>query len=665
MAKKWWYDFPWREIQTNLRETDMADIKAGEFVRQLQSFDATVVMINTSGIIASYPTELDFHFQSEYLTGDSLEDIIRECHRAGIRVIARTDFSKVRLPVYEQHPEWAFRRRDGGIVNYNGDVHVCINSDYQQKYALEIMAETVRKLDIDGMFFNMGGFVQRDYSGNTYGLCHCARCRERFLDAYGFALPETDSLDDPACRAYKRFQKDVVEAQNAAVYALLTSLKPDICVSRCADEGMFRQEANTALDRALPKWQYTAAENTKYVKSSYDHRMVSTNTTVDFIDFPARHAAVSPSLQRIRLYQSLAQGGALDYYLIGRLDNHRDRSGYTGVREVFAFHKRNEDTYNKLDSAAKIALLKDPDGCQNEYRGWYRFLAENHYLFDTPLKGRLTPGRLARYEAVILPDCKYLSAALAGMLDGFVTAGGKLISGFGSATGDGQYAPLAKPALDCLGVDEVLITRDDMRGSYFELEAGAFPSLPETELIYLDESYIYASYASDVTFHGKLIPPQMFGPPERCYPTVFSGHPCFLTRAYGKGRAMLIPWKPGKFFYNQGYPSYLRFVNDLLETVMGIPRVQTDLPEMVEITSHTDADNRFELVSLVNGTGHFGLSFYEPVPLDGYSLTLPCKRVPQRVYSLVTGKNADFTTQDGSLSVKLPRIGMFEALRIE
>ena len=73
---QWWNDYPWREIQTNLREIDMADICAEQVVADLQAFKATLLMINAAGIIASYPTDLPFHFQSPYLTGDSLADII-------------------------------------------------------------------------------------------------------------------------------------------------------------------------------------------------------------------------------------------------------------------------------------------------------------------------------------------------------------------------------------------------------------------------------------------------------------------------------------------------------------------------------------------------------------------------------------------------------------
>ena len=81
------------------------------------------------------------HWQEGYpwrMIQTNLRQIIDACHEEGIRVIARTDFSKVRYDLYEQHPEWAYRTAKGEIVNYNGDVHVCPNGEYQQKIMFEI-----------------------------------------------------------------------------------------------------------------------------------------------------------------------------------------------------------------------------------------------------------------------------------------------------------------------------------------------------------------------------------------------------------------------------------------------------------------------------------------------------------------------------------------------
>ena len=153
----WWQGYPWRHIQTNLREIDMIDISAAQIVRVLQAFKANVLMINAAGILASYPTNLPYHFQSPYLTGDSLVDIIDACHEAGIRVNARTDFSKVRRPIYEANPEWAYVGVDGEIVDYNGDVACCLNGGFQQGYMFKIMEELLTRHGFDGIFFNMGG----------------------------------------------------------------------------------------------------------------------------------------------------------------------------------------------------------------------------------------------------------------------------------------------------------------------------------------------------------------------------------------------------------------------------------------------------------------------------------------------------------------------------
>lgn len=51
MSKQyWWKDRAWRIVQTNLREIDMADMNAEQYVRELQEFNANTVIINTGGI---------------------------------------------------------------------------------------------------------------------------------------------------------------------------------------------------------------------------------------------------------------------------------------------------------------------------------------------------------------------------------------------------------------------------------------------------------------------------------------------------------------------------------------------------------------------------------------------------------------------------------------
>jgi hypothetical protein len=319
----WWMDYPWRLIQTNLREIDMQDIRAEQVLRDLKAFKASVLMINAAGIIASYPTHLPYHYQSPYLTGDSLLEIVEACHAAGIRVIARTDFSKVRRPIFEENPEWAYRNAKDEIVDYNGDIHVCVNSWYQQEGTLRILDELFTHHPFDGVFFNMGGYITSDYSGNYYGPCRCMNCQRRYSEMFDEPLPLAEQIgprnhggapgDVHAQARYNHFKRRTLHDQSEKIDRFLSEKFPHLCIANqlAFRRGFIRQESNTALDRPLPLWQYSASDNTKWAVGSFPG-MVSSNTTVDFIDFPYRHAAVSPHEQALRLAQSLANGGALD-----------------------------------------------------------------------------------------------------------------------------------------------------------------------------------------------------------------------------------------------------------------------------------------------------------------------------------------------------------------
>ncbi len=70
------------------------------------------------------------------------------------------------------HPDWAYRTAAGEIVDYNGDVHACINGDYQQIYALESIKELITTYEVDG-------------------ICHCQSCQAKFSDMFGLALPKS------------------------------------------------------------------------------------------------------------------------------------------------------------------------------------------------------------------------------------------------------------------------------------------------------------------------------------------------------------------------------------------------------------------------------------------------------------------------------------------
>jgi hypothetical protein len=651
-------------IQTNLREIDMADISAKRYVQDLKEHHATIAMINAAGIIASYDTELPYHYQSEYLQGDSLKTIVDLCHENGIRVIARVDFSKIRYPIYEAHPEWAFRTKDGGIVNYNGDVQTCPNNDYQQVYALEIIQEMFRKIPFDGLFCNMGGFHSRDYSYRSHGVCHCDRCRKGYYEMFAEELPDDMDYQDPSVFRYLAYTNRRVKEQHQKLASLLQSISPEIAFDHEAYE---RIEANTEYRMRPPAWPYSAASNTRAIRGDGSRRIVPSCTSVDFIGFFYRHVAVSPALQELRLWQSLANLGGLDYYLIGRMDNHLDRSAFERVKKVYMFAEAHESIFRGLAPIADVAILRvHAWGYTKEEQGWIRILTEAHMLFDEIVYTAFSGEWLGKYEAVILPDIKVLPGDCAKALDTYVENGGILIATGESGLYNDRYEFQMKSSLQCLGITVIEKVADDMVSSMLlvgENDRDLLASYTDANVIAVGDRYVYADMRPEVTRYLKLIPPHPYGPPERCYFTEITKYPGICKHPYGKGLGIYLPWLPGTFYSNDGYRNSCNVMRDVLTIMCGIRSIAPKLTPMVEVTAASGGERRFVL-QLVNDSGFFGNTYHDPLPIPDIEIQVETKCKPSSVRSLMTGRECGYEYADGMLYIQLERLDAYDAIAV-
>lgn len=664
----WWEGYPWRMIQTNMRQIDMEDINAHVYVEELKKFNATVVMINTGGIMASYDTAIADHFKSEYLHGDSLQKVMEACRNAGIRVIARMDFSKIRRPIYEKHPDWAYRTKDGRIVDYNGDVHACLTGGFQQNCAFDIIREVVTTLPIDGLFINMGGFQVKDYSYNYHGICHCENCKRLFKERFGLTLPDAEDMNDPVFRKYKLFQMEVQSAYKERLERTIHSLNPDIAIDGI---DFTRMESNTEYKRALPFWQYSASSNTRILRG-IDGGMVSSNTTVDFIGFFYRHVAVNPQEQELRLWQDIANFGGIDYYLIGRLDNHEDRSGYTGIQKVFRYATEHQEEYKNIVSKADVLLLRGFrwDNVPEE-RGWIRALTEAHILFDEIEVSRLTTNSsLDKYKAVILPGISSIPDFLARKLDEFSEKGGCVIASGDTGKYDGNLDPYRQIyPLCCMGVEKIKYLRNDMASAMLHVEADdldVFDSYENDRVLYFGDQFLFADYKASSHGYLRLIPPHRFGPPERCYYTQITDIAGIQVNTYGKGKGILIPWTPGLLYYRDGYGNTFRFMRDLLKNIAGIQSVEgKPFTPMVEVSVGFERSGKHALIQLVNNTGHFGTSYFDSLPVHDIELKIPVHQKPARVFSQVSGHDVDYQWSDNTLCLKINCLNEFEGIIVK
>jgi uncharacterized lipoprotein YddW (UPF0748 family) len=168
---RWWIDQPIRLVQTNLREIDSA-VDPARLLKQVADFKANTFLFGMGGIVAHYPTRVPFHQPSPHLPPDrdTFGEVLKEAHARGIRVVGRFDFSYAHRRAFEAHPEWFFRRADGGPVTYGELYLTCINAGYYREQAMVILTEALERYPVDGLFFNsLSGGLHWVYSGAAPG----------------------------------------------------------------------------------------------------------------------------------------------------------------------------------------------------------------------------------------------------------------------------------------------------------------------------------------------------------------------------------------------------------------------------------------------------------------------------------------------------------------
>ncbi|MGC9542088.1 hypothetical protein [Streptomyces sp. UG1] len=623
----WWQNGPMRLVQTNLREIDVT-ADPDRFVESLQEFSANVVLFNAGGIVANYPTSLPFHHRNPHLRSDFLGEVIERTRAAGIRLIARFDFSKLNETIAAGHPDWHYKSLAGESVTYNGQVHTCLNGAYQQEKSLEILAEAAERYPIDGVFINMHGYQVRDYSRVFHGFCQCANCARRFAEECAGELPR--STEDESYPAYLEFQARTVAELFQRRAAAVKAIRPSIATCNYTPSGtdIFRLESGTHMADGIPDFTYAASHHVKMVTDSFPGMAVS-NAAVHFVDFPMRNSAVSPHLTALRLAQDTVHGGWLDYYVLGTLDGQEDRRCFDQVRELYGFHAAHERYYTGTKPVSDV-LLVQPRGRGPEFFGMYRILAENHVQFDVISESVADRERLRDYAVVV--------------------------------------APAPRLALD---TDRPVLRtgttgKEHIQGAYFAIRPEDKKRL--TGLDDLDLVYLYGAFEpggkSEGTGFLAYIPPHMFGPPEKCYYTEISSDVHGMVRT--PSGDVEIPWNIGTHYQEYANDGHARLVMAALRDLLGLePSLTTDAPPLVEVSVRDNPGARCRLVNLVNLTGQLGTAFHAPVPVRDITVSLATDRPPLRAHALRSAVDLALTLRDGTVSLTLPELPLFETVVIE
>jgi hypothetical protein len=396
-------------------------------------------------------------------------------------------------------------------------------------------------------------------------------------------------------------------------------------------------ESNTAVNRPLPLWPYSAGDNVNRARNSEPSKMAF-NLCMSFVDYMWRFVTVPPAEIRLRLYQSMAHGSGVLLNMHGTMDQ-EDRSAREAARPVFRWHARHQDLYAGQESAAKVLLL---GGRQSSYRGLFRILSELHIPFAVSdnLKW-LEDGRA--FDVVISPD------GAPAALERYVRDGGRLL-----------VCGPQPPAWSVAGVGAL---RPRTQGYWRIRDRALFPSLGSTNLLFLDGEYTELAPVAKPLL--TLIPPAMFGPPEKVWgDKVETESPGLLLADHGKGRLAYVPWDVGGLYHRHSSEGHAGLVADLIDNLLPQGRqLNTSAHPLVEITVMRQPRKNRTLVHFVNVSGHSGTAYFAPLPMRGIRVDLAAEFTKARSATL---DRALPVTREGRYGVfNLPELNEYDVVVLE
>ena len=375
-----------------------------------------------------------------------------------------------------------------------------------------------------------------------------------------------------------------------------------------------RSESHTDID--LPIWVYSASSNARQTAFA---GLVCDNASVDYMGFRYRESSVSPGVSALRQWQNLSNAGTTSVYVIGRLDNHRDRSTFEAHRRVFRFHKAHEALLAGLHSGAEVLLVMKSQQSRSdpESFGWIRALTASHVPFDEAKTSGVNEAALEGKKLVILADVMDLQAEQCALLDTFVQKGGMLVSsGDSGIRGD-------VTSLKCFGIEKAP-ERKKTISTVFTLtdsDAQVLKRSAEAPVIAPGSEIRVCQYAPGIKTFLRTEPEPHYGPPEIAYHTTETENPGLTVHSFGSGKAVCFPWFCGSFYHNEGYTNTLNIMQDVLFELCGLPQIAPGLHPSVELVLKKKENKT--VVFLINASGYFGNSFFDPIPMTDIELHIP------------------------------------------
>ena len=644
---KYWYQQPLRILQTVLREPDALNYDAASVVEYMKQTHCNVLVVNAGGIIDFFDNPLPAANPNRFFTegDDLLRDIVKACHGAGFKVIARVDFRGVKKEIYDQHPDWFALDATGNpfVLTYTRiPLYVpCYDSYYRNEHALEFISYLFETYNIDGIWHNS---VQMD------GICHCPRCQAQHLADRGTGIPvpgksTVSEIGDyyawKATRAsnhlatirgkIKQYGEDKAYAAEVfGMYDVSYPIRTGIDLYSVREPFDFLVSVNFLTENRR-EIEYKnlgySASIIRFLKALHPDKQ----PVILFGQNGTSHRYVmEPDVDsKIFLWEAIASGGGLwNCSFTGQHPGATyDRRNAMLTADAFQFIKEHGNAFDGHIPVSEVSIYyskatRTHFGSDNHaddrfgtaIQGIERMCRDNHLQYGFLPDEDLTPEILNSVKVLVLPNVACMSDAEAQMISDWVVKGGKLLATFetslydetGRKRDDFALARLfgcsttgivADTQMDCYQwIDNHdLIVTPDMRDTRMLINSG------ETLLceVTSETAQMVCSYMPRITNQS----PEMAWHPET---EMTSSHPTLLVNDYGNGKVVYFANQPDRMNHLMGHPDFSDLlygsVRHLLDEQV---IVNTNAPASVHIwlSEKDHYGDKGYVVSLVNHTG--------------------------------------------------------------
>lgn len=470
-----WYQRVRRWGQTNLTELDPTRYDDAWWRAYWKRTHTQGVIVNAGGIVAYYPSDLDYQYRAEHLGDrDLFGEISRAARAEGLAVLARMDSNRAEEDFYRAHPDWFVMDGDGQPSVTQGRYQACVNSPYYKQHIPAILREVIER-------YQPNGFTDNSWTGlGRQRICHCPHCVAKFTSEVGMALPERPDWDDPAYRAWIRWSY-TCRVENWDLNNRVTQEHggPDcLWLGMINGDPLFSHLSFCDLKLVGERSRIMMSDQQSRRETGFEYNAISGQLLHGVVGWDAsipesmatyvrgeqafRKAANPPRETRTWMISGFAGGITPWWHHIGAYQE--DRRQFDTVPPVLDWHVENESylydrrpvatvgvlwSHENIDFYGRDAAL---DRVLLPWHGWTRALTRARIPF-VPVHADHVARDAEGLRTLVLPDLAVLTDGQLDAIRRFCEEGGSLVASGLSGQCDEWGEPRDRPGLaDLLGI---------------------------------------------------------------------------------------------------------------------------------------------------------------------------------------------------------------------